>query len=430
MRRRIVSALVLLVLALGGATAAADSIVLYSQGFACIDVTRILDLKPGDHTVTLTVPAGLVPESLSVAFDGKIVSQSFHYLPADSLLQGALGKKVEVVAKDGTLYRGTLISTSGGIVVRDGDGTIHMIQDPARLSIAGGLIPLSPYLELHLSTNAGGSIPLGLTYLATGFGWSMSYVGSLSADEKTISLTGWAKLENSSDYDLTGPEIKLVAGDVNQSAFKEARVMPMALPAAPMQVEQAFEYHLYTLPGPISLPAGSSLLLPYGSFSAIPVEKVYTYDGARGSGVEVSLRFNNTEEAGLGVPLPAGNVRLFQARSGGPIFIGADSIGHTPVGAEISLSAGSAFDITGKRTELSNVKLSGSTYRASYRIELRNHKDEPVTVNVLEHPEGRSWKITSSSQPYTQVDSGTIRFVVTVPADGESEVTYTVEYSY
>lgn len=430
MYRKIVSALILLILPLGGMIAAADSIVLYSQGLACIDETRTVDLEPGENTVDLPIPEGLIPESLFIAFDGRLISQSFHYTPADSLLRGAIGKTVEVVANDGTLYRGTLLSTSGGIVVQGGDGTIHMIQDPARLSIAGSRVPLSPYLELCLSTNAGGSVPIGLTYLATGFSWSMSYIGSLSADEKSISLTGWAKLENSSGYDLAGPEIKLVAGDVNQGTFTETRMMPMALPAAPMQAEQAFEYHLYTLPGPISLPAGSSLLFPYGSFSTIPVEKVYTYDGARGSGVEVSLKFKNTEEAGLGVPLPAGSVRLFQARPDGTIFIGADSIGHTPVGEEISLSAGSAFDVTGKRTELSNVKLSGSTYRASYRIELRNNKDEPVTVNVLEHPAGRSWKITSSSRHYTQVDSETIKFVVTVPAKGESEVTYTVEYSY
>ena len=430
MYRKVMSALVLLVLVLGGTVAVADSIVLYSQGLACIDETRTFNLKPGENTVDLAIPEGLIPESLSVVFDGRIISQSFHYVPADSLLQGAIGKPVEVVAKDGTLYRGTLLSTSGGIVLQGEDGIIHVIQDPARLSFAGSQVSLSPYLELRLATTAGGSVPIELTYLATGFSWSMSYVGNLSADEERLSLTGWAKLENSSGYDLTGPEIKLVAGDVNQGAFKETRAMPMALPAAPMQAEQAFEYHLYTLPGPISLPAGSSLLFPYGSFPAIPVEKVYTYDGARGSGVEVSLRFENTEETGLGVPLPAGAVRLFQVQGDGTIFIGADSIGHTPVGEEVSLSAGSAFDVTGKRVEVSSVKLSGSTYRASYRIELRNHKGEPVTVNVLEHPAGRSWKITSVSQPYTQVDSGTIKFVVVVPANGENEVTYTVEYTY
>ncbi len=33
-------------------------------------------------------------------------------------------------------------------------------------------------------------------------------------------------------------------------------------------------------------------------------------------------------------------------------------------------------------------------------------------------------------QPYEEVDSNTIEFVVNVPANGKSEVEYTVEYNY
>ncbi len=426
MYRMLVLFFVLGILTLG-ATAVPATITIYSQGIACIDETRTITLNKGINTVRISVPSGFVPESLMIGFDGKVISQSFHPSTADSVLATAIGKKIEAVGKDGTIYRGTLISTAGGIVLRDKSGTINLIASPSRISIAGEDIVLSPYLELVLSTATSGEVQLHLTYLSTGFNWSMGYVGILSADGKTLTLTGWAQLENSTNYPLAGANVRLVAGQVNQveKSYSETRVAALAAP--PLSEKSAFEYHLYTLPAPIDLPAGKTVLVPYGTYSDITVERIYTFEG---SGVEVSIKFDNDTDNGLGIPLPGGDVRLFQARADGTLFIGADTIGHTPAGEEVSLHAGSAFDITGTRTELSNEKISGSTYRASYRIELRNHKEKAVTVNVLEHPAGRSWKIISSSQPYIRVDSGTIKFVVTVPAKGESEVTYTVEYSY
>ncbi len=427
MYRKVVSALVLLIVAVG-VVAVPATVTIYSQGIACVEDDVRLSLDKGINTVRIPVPAGFVPGSLGIVFDGEVISQSFHAGAADSLPAAAVGRQVEVASEDGTVYRGTLVSTSGGIVLQDETGTIHLIEKPARVSIAGEAVNLSPYLELALSAATAGKQRVRLTYLTTGFNWGMNYVGTLSADGEGLTLTGWVQLSNTTDYPFAGVDIRLVAGQVNrvEKGYSEMRAAPMAA-MAPLPQEAAFEYHLYTLPAPVDLPAGRTILIPYGTYPGIPVERVYTFEGGA---VEVSLKFKNDKEHGLGIPLPGGDVRLFQARADGTLFIGADTIGHTPAGEEVSLHAGSAFDITGTRTELSNVKISGSTYRASYRIELRNHKDESVTVIVLEHPAGRAWKITKASQPYTQPDSGTIKFVVEVPADGESEVTYTVEYSY
>jgi len=432
----------LFILALGGTLAAADSIVLYSQGIACINETRTVTLQPGENTIDLSVPSGLIPESLLIAFDGAVLSQSFHYTPPDALLSVAIGKEIEAVAQDGRVYHGTLLSTAGGVTLKDASGMVHILHDPIRISLPGSKA-LSPYLELRLTADKGGTVPIRLTYLSTGFGWSMSYVGALSADERSLSLTGWIRLENKTDYGLHNAAVRLIAGNLNQVKNRTtARVAPTAL-STPIQAQPAFEYHLYTLPGTIDLPGGSSLILPYGSFSGIPVEKIYTYDGAQAPGVKVSLKFKNTKDGGLGIPLPAGDVRLFQTRDNGRIFIGADSIGPIPTGEEVTLRAGSAFDITGTRVRTESVKLSKSTYRDSYRITLRNHKNKAVPVNVLEHPSGNTWKITKSGisykegdkfvtvvLPYEKVDSHTVKFAAYVPAEGESEVTYTLEYSY
>ena len=440
MNKKVALALVLLIMTFGVVAAATTTtITIYSQGIACIEDSTTLSLSQGINTVRIPVPDGFVPESLKVESQGEVISQSFHPGGADSILSAARGKPIEVESEDGTIYRGVLISTSGGIALQDNAGTIHLIENPTRVSIAGKELELSPYLELTLSAATAGKYQVALTYLSTGFNWRMGYVGTLSADGKEMGLTGWVQLSNSTEFALSGANVCLVAGQVNQveKGYAEARVAPMA---APLAQEAAFEYHLYTLPGQIDLPAGKTILVPYGNYSGIPVEKVYTFEG---SAVDVSIKFVNDDAHWLGVPLPAGDVRLFQARPDGTIFIGADAIPHTPVGEDVSITPGNAFDITGTRVRTESAKLSKSTYRDTYTITLRNHKEEAVTVNVLEHPSGNTWKIISAGisykedatfvtvvLPYEKIDSHTVKFVAHVPANGESKVIYTVEYSY
>ena len=432
MSGKIAPVLILLLVMFGAAATAAGTVTLYSQGIACINETRTVTLTAGENTIDLPVPAGLIPTSLAVNFAGRVIQQSFHYTPPNSVLAAAIGKQIEVVGSAGSVFQGTLVSTTNGITLRDSTGKIIVIRDPRRISFAGADLPLSPYLELRLAASATGKVPIELTYLATGFNWHMSYVGTLTAGGKTLALTGWAQLENNSDYALSGVTVRLVAGNVNTAKENAApRAMATSLsPAAPMQAQSAFEYYLYALPAVIDLPANSSTLVPYGEFPVVPVERIYTYDGARAPGVEVALQFSNTAAAGIGVPLPAGTVRLFQARPDGTMFIGADTINHTAVGADVTVQAGTAFDITGTRTRTASAKISSSTYRDTYVITIHNHKNATVTVNVIEHPVGRTWKVTATSQAYTKVSSNTIKFVVNVPADSQAEITYTIEYSY
>jgi len=193
--------------------------------------------------------------------------------------------------------------------------------------------------------------------------------------------------------------------------------------------ESAFEYHLYTLPGTFDLANGGTLIVPYTAMDHVKVNRTYVYDGANGSGVQVKTSFDNSEENGLGIPLPSGTVRLFGETGGALLFLGEDAIDHTAKDETINLTVGSSFDLVGERTQLSRVKIASSTYRSTYRITLRNHKEEPVSIDVREHMSG-TWNILSSSQKYETVDANTIKFAVSVPAGGEREVEYTVEYKY
>jgi hypothetical protein len=67
----------------------------------------------------------------------------------------------------------------------------------------------------------------------------------------------------------------------------------------------------------------------------------------------------------------------------------------------------------------------------AFEITIRNHKDEPIDIRIVEHLlRWSDWTILSSSDDYTKLDSSTIEFNVSVPANGETSVTYTVRYRW
>jgi hypothetical protein len=141
----------------------------------------------------------------------------------------------------------------------------------------------------------------------------------------------------------------------------------------------------------------------------------------------VMLEFD-TEEAEA--DLPRVRVRVYQEDiDGAALLIGEDSIDHTPEGETVRLYVGDAFDIVGERIQTDFRRPSENRLEEDFEITLRNHKDEPVVVRVVEYLfRWSEWKILSSSHDYTKMDSSTIEFRVTVPANGESTLSYSVRY--
>jgi hypothetical protein len=125
-------------------------------------------------------------------------------------------------------------------------------------------------------------------------------------------------------------------------------------------------------------------------------------------------------------------VRLYQEDvDGAALLIGEDTIDHTPKGETLRLYVGDAFDIVGERVQTDFRRPSEKSIEETYRIVLRNHKDEVVQVRVVEHLfRWTNWRILRSSHDYDEMDSSTIEFDVRIPPDGETELTYSVRYSW
>jgi hypothetical protein len=233
----------------------------------------------------------------------------------------------------------------------------------------------------------------------------------------------------------------------------------MAAAAAPkggFEEKPFFEYHLYTLGRETSLSNNSTKQIElFDARSNVPVTKTYVYYGLpenmrywvtpepnqdRNLGnqsnkkVDIYLQIKNTQKNGMGIPLPAGRMRVYKRDEADKTneFIGEDVIQHTPKDEEVLVKLGTAFDIVGERKQTDfHADYGGHVITESFEIKLRNHKDQPVHVLVRETLfRWTNWEITKSSDKWEKVDARTIHFPVDVPANGDKTVTYSVKYTW
>jgi hypothetical protein len=279
--------------------------------------------------------------------------------------------------------------------------------------------------------------------------WSADYVLTVGRDEKAADLDGWVTLVNNCGTAYKNAKLQLVAGEVHRAEeagrfdFTASVAKAAPQPAPAFQQEAFSEYHLYTLDRRTSIEDKESKQISLLNASAVPVEKYllvegqpYYYRNPQGIGnpipqpVKVSYRFKNEQKGGLGMPLPAGTVRVYQADSkGGVQFVGEDRIDHTPKDETLRIYVGNAFDVVAERKEMDYRRLAPNLFEEEFQITIRNHKDVPVTVEVRE-PVGGDWEVLSSSYKWTKLDAFTIGFSVPVEKDGTAKLDYRVRIKY
>jgi len=274
--------------------------------------------------------------------------------------------------------------------------------------------------------------------------WKADYVMVLDEKDEQAGVTGWVTLTNQSGATYRDAQLKLVAGDVQRVSpdpsvrMKAAMAMEAAAARQDFSEEAFFEYHLYTLDRPTTVKNNEQKQVTLLEAPEFDVDKRLIYYGAayyyRGqygqvesnSKVGVYLDFENSEDNGLGMPLPAGVVRVYKRdASGAQQFVGEDRIDHTPRDERVRIKMGEAFDVVGERTQMDFAVIGDCTTESEWRVQVRNHKDEPVEVELME-PIGADWQILSSSHRAEKLDAHTFRFIVDVPARGETTVTYRV----
>ena len=307
-----------------------------------------------------------------------------------------------------------------------------------------------PTLIWSLNNEGGTSHRVEASYLATKLSWNADYVLTVARDDKIADLDGWVTINNGSGTSFRNASLQLVAGELNRVRQMFDRMeadmqrRAVAAEAASAMTQEAFsDYHLYTLPRKTTVNNNQTKQVSMLDASEFPVAKRYVVNGqafyyrnAQNPGapikdvVQVFYQFKNEKAVGLGMPMPAGTVRVYQADSkGGVQFVGEDRIGHTPKDETLKLKIGNAFDVVAERKQVDFQKVATNIYDVEYEVVLRNHKTTPITVEVNE-PIGGTWRILRSTHQATKTDAWAAQFNVPVAADGEVKVNYRVRVTY
>ena len=143
------------------------------------------------------------------------------------------------------------------------------------------------------------------------------------------------------------------------------------------------------------------------------------------------LRFSSAREQGLGDALPAGTVRVYQRDArGSPQFVGEHQIGHTPMGSDIGLATGQAFDIKVRPVVEERTRLGDSRWRTRMRYTLTNASPKPIAVELFQSGLVGDTRNTQESMRSERPNADQVRWRVPVPANGEATVTATFDSRY
>ncbi|MCA0455242.1 MAG: DUF4139 domain-containing protein [Chloroflexi bacterium] len=446
------------------------NLTIYNQGTALVQDRRTFDLQAGISTLDFTDVAASI-DSTSVSFKSltdpngtSVLEQNYVYdlVGSGALLERYLDQQIEIVTNDGTTFSGQLLSGHNGeIILKLESGEVAVVslsnvRDLRFPALPDGLIT-RPTLRWLLDS-LGGEQQVELTYLTGGINWTADYILLLANDNQALDLNGWVTLTNTSGATFEGAKVKLVAGDVNRIQ-NEAQMYDMVMQTAsmapsapPPQVEQREfnEYKLYEIQRPVTVADNETKQVEFVSGTGIPATTFFVYEGGAFYGyyspitdqyygqtgitdVQNWLEFTTGEENNLDAALPAGRVRVYQEDvDGSALLIGENSIDHTPKGETVKLYLGNAFDIVGERTQTDFRFISSNIIEERFEIHIRNRKeDESVEVRIPEHLyRWSNWEIFGNSDPFTQMDSATIEFRVTVEPGEEKVVSYTVRYTW
>jgi len=439
------------------------AVTVYNSNIALVRDVRQVALPAGAFDLRfLDIAASVNPatvhfRSLSEPAKLAILEQNYQFdlLDPQRLLKKYVGRNVTLVRRrqeNGTIGEETvtarLLAFNDAPVWRIGDEIVTgFMPDQYRFPEIPENLHERPTLIWKLENGGTRDHRIETSYLAGSMTWNADYVLTVARDDQHADLDGWVTVSNTSGATYRNATLQLVAGDLHRVAegmadaqlemAKAAREMA-ASPAA--FTREAFsEYHLYSLGRRTTLVENETKQISLLGGKDVPVKKLFVVNGQQfyyrnrqhpGSPlkdqVAVFYKLRNDEASALGMPMPAGTVRVYQADSkGGVQFAGEDRIDHTPKDEDLLLRIGTAFDVICERKQTDYQKIADDVYEMAFQITLRNHKETGITVQVNE-PIAGDWRMLSSTHPATKTDAWAAQFTVPVAANSEAVLTYRV----
>jgi hypothetical protein len=370
-----------------------------------------------------------------------VLEQNYEYdlLDPDKLLRKYVGREVTLVRnrQDGGTTRqeevkALLLSYNTAPVWKIGNEIVTGLgADHIRFPELPETLYSRPTLIWTVQNDGAQKHRVEASYLASRLAWNADYVLTVGRDDKAADLNGWVTMTNNSGTGFKNARVQFVAGDLNRVRQQLNKMSDMAAPAARaaeerMAQESFSDYHLYTLGRKTTINNAQTKQLSMFDGTDIPVLKRYVVEGQNyyyhnqmhpGSpikdSVQVYYQFKNEEKSGLGLPMPAGVLRVYQQDSKGGL----------------NVKIGNAFDVICERNQTGFEKIASNVYELDYEITLRNHKASAISVEVNE-PIGGTWRMISSSHQWTKTSAWAAQFKVPVAADGTAVLKYKVRITY
>jgi hypothetical protein len=372
-------------------------------------------------------------------------------------MEKAVGQTVRIVrtnpgSGEETEETAEVLSTVGGVVLKIGE-RIEVLRDdgiPARVIFDEVPPNLRANPTLSVLANAAAAIDgdVTLAYLTRGLSWNADYVAVFEEAQGNVSLQGWITLTNNSGTTFANANAQLVAGDVNVvgseaewwQIYDVRRNNSNALRSAGVEAsarEQLADYYVYPLAEATMIANNQTKQVSFLSAERVRADRGYEqtfysfFSQDEPVSAEVRVRFSNSRAGGLGDQLPSGVVRVYARDARGqPQFVGEDRIGHTSAGSELALKIGEAFDVTIQPTLRQTTRSSrrATDYDMSYLV--RNARSEPVTVTIRQDSLWRFNEVVAESIAGRRTDADSFAWEVPVPANGETELTFTVRQSW
>ncbi|MFQ6676562.1 MAG: DUF4139 domain-containing protein, partial [Fidelibacterota bacterium] len=378
------------------------TLTLYKDGFGLVKQPLTFHVRSGRNMLRYSqLPDRLEPRSPFLSLQGaEILYQTYNLGVFDSFefLKAHLGEKVKVKPVRGRAYKGKLLDAGGKwiTVSRWGSVRVFNMDEVANIKIRGSDAVLSPRPELawEVESPRKGDISGELVYIGGGFDWDADYRLIVSPDEKTGRLVSHAVIKNGSNLDFSLATVELVEGEL-RTLFRRGAPRPPGVGRAPgvaqvpeeerliFETEPLGDYYFYSLSGRLTLPRNQSITVPLYSERDIPFERLYLFENRERSIREepliVQVSFANTEENGLGMPLPGGVLQIYYSTSQGAVkFGGEDFLEQVAVQEKARVLAGRAFDVLGKRTVV-NYDRKKNSEEATILLEIENKREDPVS---------------------------------------------------
>jgi hypothetical protein len=436
------------------------ALTIYNSDLALVEHVRPVTVAAGRQRLEFPgVSAQILSQTVSFAGSGlSVIEQNFDYdlLTPEKLMEKAVGSRVRIVRTNpGTGEEAEetaeVLSTVGGVVLKIGERIEVLREDGIPARVIFDEVPPNLRANPTLSILADAAAPVNgdvtLAYLTRGLSWNADYVAVFEEAAGNVSMQGWITLTNNSGTSFANANARLVAGDINVVGSEaewwrmyDIRRNNANVRAAGVESsarEQLADYYVYPLAEATTIANNQTKQVSFLSAERVRASRGYEqtfysfFSQDEPVPAEVRVRFSNSRSGGLGDQLPSGVVRVYARDARGqPQFVGEDRIGHTSAGSDLALKIGDAFDVTIQPTLKQTTRSSrrATDYDMSYLV--RNARSQPITVTIRQDSLWRFNEVIAQSLEGRRTDADSFAWDVPVPANGETELTFTVRQSW